>query len=67
MWVGFADQQVNGAGPGLLCIFACTAAARPITAAQGDYFAFGSIQHLSHVIRDMLQFFDMDNEMEPSG
>jgi hypothetical protein len=65
--VGFADQQVNGAGPAPICTFAGTAAARLTTAAQGDYFGNGSIQHLSHVIQDMLQFFDTDNEMEPPG
>jgi len=67
MWMGFADQQVNGAGPAPICTFAGAAAARLTTAAQGDYFDNGSIQHLSHVILDMLQFFDMDNEMEPPG
>jgi hypothetical protein len=65
--VGFADQQVNGAGPARICTFAGTGAARLTTAAQGDYFDNGSIQHLSHVIPDMLQFFDMDDEMEPPG
>ena len=67
MWMGFADQQVNGAGPAPICTFAGTSAARLTTAAQGDYFDNGSIQHVSHVILDMLQFFDMDNEMEPPG
>jgi hypothetical protein len=65
--VGFADQQVNGAGPARICTFAGTAAARLTTAAQGDYFDNDSIRHLSHVIPDMLQFFDMDDEMEPPG
>ena len=64
MWMGFADQQVNGAGPALICTFAGTSAARLTTATQGDYFDNGSIQHLSHVILDMLQFFDMDSEEE---
>jgi hypothetical protein len=67
MWMGFADQQVNGAGPAPICTFAGTSAARLTTAARGDYFDNGSIQHLSHVILDMLQFFDMDNEEEPPG
>ena len=67
MWMGFADQQVNGAGPAPVCTFAGTSAARLTTAAQGDYFDNGSIQHVSHVILDMLQFFDMDNEEEPPG
>ena len=67
MWMGFADQQVNGAGPAPICTFAGTPAARLTTATRGDYFDNGSIQHLSHVILDMLQFFDMDNEEEPPG
>jgi hypothetical protein len=67
MWMGFADQQVNGAGPAPICTFAGTPAARQTTAAQGDYFDNGSIQHLSHVILDMLQFFDMANQEEPPG
>ena len=67
MWMGFADQQVNGAGPAPICTFAGTSAARLTTATQGDYFDNGSIQHLSHVILDMLQFFDMDSEKEPPG
>jgi hypothetical protein len=58
---------VNGAGPAPICTFAGTLAARLTTAARGDYFDDGSIQHLSHVILDMLQFFDMDNEEEPPG
>ena len=54
MWMGFADQQVNGSGPAQICTFAGAPAARLTTAAQGDYFDNGSIQHLSHVILDML-------------
>jgi hypothetical protein len=67
MWMGFADQQVNGAGPAPICTFAGTSAARLTTAVTGDYFDNGSIQHLSHVILDMLQFFDMDSEQKPPG
>ena len=67
MWMGFADQQVTGSGPAPICTFAGTPAARLTTAAQGDYFDNGSVQHLSHVILDMLQFYDMDNDEEPPG
>ena len=59
MWMGFADQQVNGAGPAPICTFAGNSSAHLTTAAAGDYFDHGSIQHLSHVILDMLQFFAM--------
>jgi hypothetical protein len=65
MWMGFADPQVNGARPAPICTFTGIAAARLTTAARGDYFDNGSIRHLSHVILDILQFVDMDNEMEP--
>jgi len=59
MWMGFADQQVNGSGPAAICTFAGNSSARLTTARPGDYFDNGSVQHLSHVVLDMLQFFDM--------
>ena len=67
MWMGFADQQVNGAGPAPICTFAGNSSARLTTAAPGDYFDNGSVQHLSHVILDMIQFFDLDDEGSPPG
>jgi hypothetical protein len=60
MWMGFADQQTNAAGPAAICTFAGNNSARLTTAVAGDYFDNGSIQHLSHVILDMRQFFDFD-------
>jgi len=65
MWMGFADQQVNAAGPASICTFAGNASSRLTTARPGDYFDNGSIQHLSHVILDMRQFFDMDANNVP--
>ena len=65
MWMGFADQQVNASGPAAICTFAGNPSARLTTAVAGDYFANGSIQHLSHVILDMRQFFDMDANNVP--
>ena len=67
MWMGFADQQVNGSGPAAICTFAGNSSAHLTTAAPGDYFDNGSIQHLSHVILDMLQFFDMDSDGSAAG
>jgi hypothetical protein len=67
MWMGFADQQTNGSGPAAICTFAGNSAARFTTAAPGDYFDNGSVQHLSHVILDMLQFFDMAGPAAPPG
>jgi hypothetical protein len=65
MWMGFADQQVNASGPAAICTFAGNPSARLTTAVAGDYFDNGSIQHLSHVILDMRQFFDMDANNVP--
>jgi hypothetical protein len=67
MWMGFADQQVNGAGPAGICTFAGNRSARLTTATPGDYFDNGSVQHLSHVLLDMMQFFDLDGEGAPPG
>lgn len=67
MWMGFADQQVNGSGPAPICTFAGNASAHLTTATAGDYFDHGSIQHLSHVILDMLQFFAMKTARSSPG
>jgi hypothetical protein len=70
MWMGFADQQVSGAGPAAICTFAGNPSAHLTTAASGDYFDNGSVQHLSHLLMDMLQFFAMKNataQPEPDG
>jgi hypothetical protein len=67
MWMGFADQHVNGAGPAAICTFAGNSSARVTTARPGDYFDNGGIQHLSHVILDMRQFFDMDANNVPGA
>jgi hypothetical protein len=67
MWMGFADQQVNGSGPAPVCTFAGNESARLTTAAPGDYFDHGAVQHLSHVILDMLQFFDMASASDAPG
>jgi hypothetical protein len=67
MWMGFADQQTNAAGPAQICTFAGNSSARLTTAQPGDYFDNGSIQVLSHDILDMLQFFDMDTPASAPG
>lgn len=67
MWLGFADQQTNAAGPPAITTFAGNASARLTTAKAGDYFDNGSIQHLSHDILDMLQWFDMETPTSPPG
>jgi hypothetical protein len=65
MWMGFADQQVNASGPAAITTFAGNSSARLTTARSGDYFDNGSVQHLSHVILDMRQFFDFDASNQP--
>ena len=67
MWMGFADQQVDGSGPAAITTFAGNASAHLTTAAAGDYFDNGAIQHLSHDILDLVQFFDLDANGVPGG
>lgn len=57
MWMGFLDQQTDGSGPAAICTFAGNSSAHLTTAQAGDYFDNGSIQHLSHVIEDLAQFY----------
>jgi hypothetical protein len=62
MWLGFADQQVDSSGPAQICTFAGNSSASFTNATQGDYFGQGSIQHFSHVILDLFQFFALPNQ-----
>ena len=57
MWMGFADQQVAGSGPAAITTFQGNASARFTSTTSGDYFYDGSIQHLSHVILDLNEFY----------
>jgi len=67
MWMGFADQQVDAAGPAAITTFVGNASARVTTAVAGDYFDNGSIQHLSHVILDMAQWLATPAQDPPDG
>lgn len=67
MWMGFADQQTNAGGPAAITTFAGNSSAHLTKAKAGDYFDNGSIQHLSHDILDLLQWFDMDTATSPPG
>ncbi len=62
MWMGFADQQGNGAGPAEITTFQGNASARFTNTVPGDYFFDGSIQHLSHVIQDLNLFYAHPDE-----
>ncbi len=73
MWMGFVDQQVNGtaflksnpnANSGVPITFATNGphadgvSSLPLTSAvPGDYFDNGAIQHFSHVLDDLEQFY----------
>jgi hypothetical protein len=67
MWMGFLDQHTNGAGPAAICTFAGNSSAHITTAAAGDYFDNGSIQHLSHVIEDLAQFYAEPSATDTEG
>jgi hypothetical protein len=65
MWMGFADQQVNASAPAANVTFAGAEGIHLTTARPGEYFDNGSMQHLSHDILDMAQFFDLNARGEP--
>jgi hypothetical protein len=67
MWMGFTDQHTNGAGPAAITTFAGNSSAHLTTARAGDYFDNGSIQHLSHVIEDLAQFYALPAADPPDG
>src|SRR5579885_1611541 len=59
--MGFVDQQQAGSAPnGATVTFAGTSHAQLTTAVAGDYFDNGAIQHLSHDIDDLAQFYNND-------
>jgi hypothetical protein len=60
MWMGFTDQQVDSSGPAQICTFEGNSSARLTNATANSYFANGSIQHFSHVIEDLAQFYSRD-------
>ncbi len=60
MWMSFSDGQVAGSGPAKITTFQGNASATFTTTKAGDYFYDGSIQHLSHVILDMQQFYSAE-------
>jgi hypothetical protein len=65
MWMGFADQQVNASAPAADVTFAGADGIHLTTARPDDYFGRGSLQHLSHDILDMAQFFDLNARAAP--
>ncbi len=58
MWMGFVDQQAHGSAPDAQTVtFAGSSHAHLTTASATDYFGLGAIQHLSHDIQDLAQFY----------
>ena len=57
MWMGFADQPVGAAAPAQDVTFVGGDGIRLSNATAGSYFDNGSIQHLSHVLMDLEQFY----------
>jgi hypothetical protein len=62
MWMGFFSQQVGSSGAPPVVTFLGNTTATMTTAAKRDYFAHGSIQHLSHLIQDLEQFYERPKE-----
>src|SRR2546430_14655355 len=57
MWMGFLDQQVDASAPAQNVTFVGGGGIKVTNAAAGSYFDNGSIQHLSHVLLDLQQFY----------
>jgi hypothetical protein len=64
MWMGFADQQVNASSPPADVTFLGAHGIKLTNAGAGDYFDNGAIQHLSHVLLDLEQFYLNGREPE---
>ncbi len=62
MWMGFASQQVGSFGPPAITTFLGNWSAQLTNARRGDYFDHGSIMHLSHIIQDLVQFYERPGE-----
>jgi hypothetical protein len=57
MWMGFADQQVDASSPAQDVTFLGGHGIKLTNATAGSYFDNGAIQHLSHVLLDLEQFY----------
>ncbi|HKN54338.1 MAG TPA: hypothetical protein VJX66_17690, partial [Amycolatopsis sp.] len=57
MWMGFADQQVDASSPAADVTFLGAHGIKLTNAQAGNYFDNGSIQHLSHDLLDLQQFY----------
>jgi hypothetical protein len=57
MWMGFDDQQVNASSPAQDVTFVGGHGIKLTNSQAGRYFDNGAIQHLSHVLLDLQQFY----------
>lgn len=62
MWMGFFDQQTDSSGPAAITTFLGNRSAKLTNATAGSYFDNGSMQHLSHVILDLEQYYARNGE-----
>ncbi|MHB8241519.1 MAG: DUF7405 family protein [Solirubrobacteraceae bacterium] len=62
MWMSFISSQVGSSAAPAAVTFAGNRSAKLTNARAGDYFGHGSIQHLSHLIQDLQQFYERPNE-----
>jgi len=64
MWMSFIDQQTNASASATRVTFTGSGLT---DAFAGRYLDFGAIQHLSHNIQDLHQFYDVDEAFGPNG
>jgi hypothetical protein len=64
MWMSFLDQQTAGSAAATRVTFAGSGLT---DGTSGRYLDLGAIQHLSHVIQDLHQFYDVDEALDASG
>jgi hypothetical protein len=57
MWMGFLDQQVNASAPAQDVTFVGGHGIKLTNSVAGRYFDNGAVQHLSHVLLDLRQFY----------
>jgi hypothetical protein len=57
MWMGFLDQQVNASSPAQDVTFVGGHGIKLTNSVAGRYFDNGALQHLSHVLLDLRQFY----------
>ncbi|MEV6608164.1 hypothetical protein [Kutzneria sp. NPDC051319] len=68
MWMGFLDQQVDASAPAQNVTFVGGGGIHLSNAKAGAYFDNGSVQHLSHNLMDLEQFYlNGNNADEPDA